>query len=1046
MALVNTFEGGPETKATDAFGRQVIDGWASADIGGAYTIDLGSAADFDVASGVGTVAHPIEDTNHIASLAQSIADGEMLLKVKTDKLAAGADQLTSACFRYQDASNHYLARLEFNPDQTLQLRARKRVAGVDSTIGLDVTPSGTHAAGTFFWLRTRWDTSGTGIRIRIKAWQDGSGEPATWQLDETDATASWASGTVAIRTVLTAGTSNEPVVFSVDSLTVSDILITTANSGGASGDAFDTIVGTPAFSRDDPAHGSTACVIDPPASTSEILRWSALGTQIDEGLRGYYKFSAFPASSLRLMRWRNGSALAGAVLIGTNGAVSIIDSLGVNVATSTQTIPTGARFRLEARLVASASSGSIEVRMFTSPESTTPAWTLTASTINTNTQVTNTDFGQTNTHVTPPGAYQLDSIAAAVAAWPGPFVGTVTLTGVTSPAAIGSPTLSGGGAPPSLLLAGITSRLTGSSSAAEKTSHPELRIISVGLYWKDFEPVKGTFDYGALQTSIADAHNRGYQIFLRFFAGADAPIGRPGTSQPSWLATHPSLPVARVRTFANENSLEWPTRSQGTLEIFVPKPWDANYRTHYADVLREWARWMNSPCPVQASHPVLTHIHSFTASSPTEIGSEVQLGYGEGPTVYTGSATTADQLTFDGAQIPLSLSVSGYPLIAALYKITDGGSQLSGGNDELIVATRSGSTLTVLRRGHSGTNATAHLPGKVVAYAGSNYQLASYDGYPASGTVPYDHVRQNQRAWHDVATGSTFATRETDLRSRVTQAWKDCIDDCMALLPPTVSVSFAGGGIFADGVAGSDDVVQDKAAVYRKRLIAMTTNLRASGSPPLYRNAMPGHDDFLVKAKAAGALIGFQFAGTAVMPHLSDTQQEVIDACEDALTARYTPIFIEVQPGRLDATKLHPTGARGGWPGGAVSQHDYLLQTAIGPGEVNDRIVAPTSPGSGTVLLLGVPSPAAVGEITLPPSSGQIRLDGVPSPAAIGSPLVQQSPSTKILLIGVPSAAAIGEINVQTPPEPPPPPGRGHGRGHGSYVFTRAPRPARRRS
>ncbi|MGC5398088.1 poly-gamma-glutamate hydrolase family protein [Streptomyces sp. DT20] len=144
-----------------------------------------------------------------ALLPAPAADVDFTASVATSALATGGGHFPALAARWADASNCYLARLEFSPAQTVILTLRKRLAGAE-TLLVQYTTGLTHAVGRRFRIRMQL----VGTAIRAKAWRDGTTEPAGWQLETTD-TSFAAAGSVGMRGILsTANTNPLPVVAS----------------------------------------------------------------------------------------------------------------------------------------------------------------------------------------------------------------------------------------------------------------------------------------------------------------------------------------------------------------------------------------------------------------------------------------------------------------------------------------------------------------------------------------------------------------------------------------------------------------------------------------------------------------------------------------------------------------------------------------------------------------------------------------------------------------------------------------------------------------
>lgn len=152
--------------------------------------------------GRGLIAIDAVNSSRYTLLTAPGADVDLSATVSTDVLATGGGHFMNLVARYADASNSYLARLEFTTAQAVTLTLRKRVAGTESL--LDTYATGlTHAADTQFAIRFEV----TGTTLRAKAWEDGTEEPEDWQAEVTD-TALSAAGSVGMRSLLSSANTN----------------------------------------------------------------------------------------------------------------------------------------------------------------------------------------------------------------------------------------------------------------------------------------------------------------------------------------------------------------------------------------------------------------------------------------------------------------------------------------------------------------------------------------------------------------------------------------------------------------------------------------------------------------------------------------------------------------------------------------------------------------------------------------------------------------------------------------------------------------------
>lgn len=225
------------------------------------------------------------------------------------------------------------------------------------------------------------------------------------------------------------------VTNSFEGITPSGTTITTGNSGGASGTAFDTVTigagATLTSSNVQAEQGSLSAAVTPAASQAVYMEWStALGTLTEEWGRCYVYLTALPAASIRLYAARNGAGAAGSIGFGTAGKIQTFDASNTSVGTGTSVLGLNQWVRYEWHILHSATVGMIEVKLFNSAESGSPTETVTtASTINTSAQATAYRIGQTVSTATPSGLFYTDSFEVNSTGYPGPL--TVATTGAS---------------------------------------------------------------------------------------------------------------------------------------------------------------------------------------------------------------------------------------------------------------------------------------------------------------------------------------------------------------------------------------------------------------------------------------------------------------------------------------------------------------------------------------------------------------------------------------------------------------------------------------
>lgn len=174
--------------ATDAFGRTVSNAWGTADSGGAWTA-TGTASNFAVNSGVGKISSTVTATSNQARLAGvSSTELDVSTRISFDKAQSGTGSWVNLVGRYVGSNLEYRGRVRFGGASVLA-GAYRLNGGAAQIIGSEVTiPGVTSAPNT--WYRARMNVSGTNpTTIRIKVWLDGTTEPSTWNVTQTDTSA-----------------------------------------------------------------------------------------------------------------------------------------------------------------------------------------------------------------------------------------------------------------------------------------------------------------------------------------------------------------------------------------------------------------------------------------------------------------------------------------------------------------------------------------------------------------------------------------------------------------------------------------------------------------------------------------------------------------------------------------------------------------------------------------------------------------------------------------------------------------------------------------
>ncbi|MFC8515472.1 hypothetical protein [Streptomyces sp. NPDC057257] len=188
----------------DTFTRTNSTSWQSADSGQAWTASGGASGDHYTQGSRGVHRMTAASAPIIDTVVVSGVDHDVRMSVSTDQLATGADQFVAAVARYTDTSNMYMAQLQFATSAAVTLTLRKRVAGVETTLGTYSSGVGaSHTALGRFYIRLQV----AGSTVRCRAWAAALAEPAVWLLSVTDTSLTTGSR-VGARSVRNAGNTN----------------------------------------------------------------------------------------------------------------------------------------------------------------------------------------------------------------------------------------------------------------------------------------------------------------------------------------------------------------------------------------------------------------------------------------------------------------------------------------------------------------------------------------------------------------------------------------------------------------------------------------------------------------------------------------------------------------------------------------------------------------------------------------------------------------------------------------------------------------------
>lgn len=138
-----------------------------------------------------------------------------------------------------------------------------------------------------------------------------------------------------------------------------DTTLTTSNSGGPGGTAYDAVNNTPKVDTALVAHGSRSTLLTATSMSSVGGRDTdvSLGTTRRVRGRGYFRFPSLPPVNLGPVQTISNTTLACRIQFTTTGTLRIVDSAFAQMVSSATTVPLNQWIRMEWRFVASTTAG-----------------------------------------------------------------------------------------------------------------------------------------------------------------------------------------------------------------------------------------------------------------------------------------------------------------------------------------------------------------------------------------------------------------------------------------------------------------------------------------------------------------------------------------------------------------------------------------------------------------------------------------------------------------------------------------------------------------
>lgn len=201
-----------------------------------------------------------------------------------------------------------------------------------------------------------------------------------------------------------------------------DAAVTTGNSGGASGNAFDSVSigGTGAITYDNEhARGNRAFkVVGDTANAAYLTYTTALGTVAEAWGRLYLYLVANPGATTGIVRLRVGAAQVARISIDTTGHLQIRRADNNTLATMVSSIPLGQWVRVEWHCLATAVGGDLECRLYSAADSATVTEQLSDTNAALANNIDEVNLGHHN--ASPATTLWIDDLQVNTTGWPGP--------------------------------------------------------------------------------------------------------------------------------------------------------------------------------------------------------------------------------------------------------------------------------------------------------------------------------------------------------------------------------------------------------------------------------------------------------------------------------------------------------------------------------------------------------------------------------------------------------------------------------------------------
>lgn len=140
-------------------------------------------------------------------------------------------------------------------------------------------------------------------------------------------------------------------------------IIDTTNSGGASGNIFTAVSGSPTFTAEQVLVGTLSGKVVQAGSGTGYVGWSITGRPEYYG-RIYLVMEAWPTAATSMFQLEDTAATVFGLTMGTDGIITMTDHAGSSLAITSDALNPGVMYRLELRCLSSSTDGHASVYVY----------------------------------------------------------------------------------------------------------------------------------------------------------------------------------------------------------------------------------------------------------------------------------------------------------------------------------------------------------------------------------------------------------------------------------------------------------------------------------------------------------------------------------------------------------------------------------------------------------------------------------------------------------------------------------------------------------